>query len=122
MQFSDILKHYFTLIFVSASTYSILYDLFGESAFIFPGQEKRRFAFENWANMIFFSFTLQSSTGYGNIYPSHYLTRLLVTAHVIFNDIFVIVIFGLGLNLFTTKISRSFDEKIAAGHKIVRHD
>jgi hypothetical protein len=122
INFSDILKDYFALIFVLASAYSIMYDLYGSKVFIVPDHQNRGAVFENWATMIFFSFTLQSSTGYGNIYPSNYLTRLLVTVHVVFSDIFVIVIFGLGLNILTKRISKSFEEKVADGQSILRHD
>jgi hypothetical protein len=69
--------------------------------------------------MTFFSLTLQTTTGYGNIYPASSWTRFIVTVHMVIADIYAIVIFGLGLNVLTTKIGKKLEERIKAGKSVV---
>jgi voltage-gated potassium channel Kch len=71
---------------------AIVVFFFASAYFVFSQTEGAFSGIESRTDALYFTITILSTTGFGDIHPSEEWTRLLVTAHMVFNLVFVAAI------------------------------
>eukprot|EP00475_Leptophrys_vorax_P013230 TRINITY_DN19586_c0_g1_i4.p1 TRINITY_DN19586_c0_g1~~TRINITY_DN19586_c0_g1_i4.p1 ORF type:complete len:323 (-),score=84.95 TRINITY_DN19586_c0_g1_i4:313-1158(-) len=115
-----VIQSYISIVISFSTIYTTVFLVFGnKDTFVFTSSQVTGNLLQSssfhpiiyWSVFLFFSLTLQTTTGYGNIFPTFWLTRALVIVHLILSVCYTIIIFSLGLSGFTDRIAAGFEKR-----------
>mmetsp|Transcript_1357 Transcript_1357/g.1917 ORF Transcript_1357/g.1917 Transcript_1357/m.1917 type:complete len:243 (-) Transcript_1357:119-847(-) len=84
--------------------------LVNKNAFRSYSEHRSTEVFAVAGTLLYFSISVQTTTGYGDVYPACWYSQLIVSIHMVVSFVYTVVIIGLGMihviNLFPSALSR----------------